>query len=131
EIVFRAPDGSAYPFDHTSLIKTLLGWAGADIGSAGFFDRMPQAPAFDGVLSGDDDAAADNDAAIQQSFAPGPLPAPAETQPLRANDALFEGVSRSSVRHIAATSRTPAQMVEKIAEYKRDSEAFEATLVAD
>ncbi|MEA2721591.1 MAG: phospholipase, partial [Candidatus Eremiobacteraeota bacterium] len=131
EIVFRAPDGSAYPFDHTSLIKTLLGWAGADIGSAGFFDRMPQAPAFDDVLSRDDTAAADNDAAIQQSFAGGPLPAPAETQPLRTNDALFEGVSRSSVRHIAATSRTPAQMVAKIAEYNCDREKFEASLVAE
>jgi phospholipase C len=127
--VFRAPSGSAYPFDHTSLIKTLLGWAGADIGSAGFFNRMPQAPTFDGVLHRDDSAAADNDAGIQETFGSGPLAAPAETQPLRTNNALFDGVSRASVRYIAATSRTPEQMFKKIAEYKRDPEAFEASLV--
>lgn len=128
--VFRAPAGSTYPFDHTSLIKTLLGWAGADINTAGFFNRMPQAPTFEGVLSGDDAAAADNDAAIQETFGKGPLPAPAETKPRRTNDALFEGVARASVRYITATSRSAEQMRQKIAEYKRDPEAFEASLVA-
>src|SRR5947209_1110201 len=129
--VFRAPAASAYPFDHTSLIKTLLGWAGADIGSAGFFARMPQAPAFDGVLHRDDTAAADNDAAIQGAFGNGPLPAPAGSKPPRTNNALFEGVSRASVRYITATSRTPEQMLEKIAEYKRNPERFEASLERD
>ena len=126
--VFRAPAGSAYPFDHTSIIKTLLGWAGADIGSAGFFNRMPQAPTFDGVLHRNDTAAADSDTAIQATFGQGPLAAPGEAKPLRTNNALFEGVARASVRYISATCRTPEQMMQKVAEYKRDPEAFEATL---
>jgi phospholipase C len=128
--VFRAPAGSTYPFDHTSLIKTLLGWAGADIGTAGFFNRMPQAPTFDGVLHRNDTAAADNAAAIQETFGEGPLSAQPETEPPRTNNALFEGVARASVRYITATSRTPEQMLKKIEEYKRDPEAFEASLAA-
>jgi phospholipase C len=127
--VFRAPAGSAYPFDHTSLIKTLLGWAGVDINTAGFFNRMPEAPTFDGVLRTSDSAAADNDAKIQETFGKGPLPAPAETKPRRNNDALFEGVARASVRHITATSRTPEELAKMIAEYKRDPEAFEVSIV--
>jgi phospholipase C len=128
--VFRAPAGSAVPFDHTSLIKTLLGWAGVDFRTAGFFDRMPLAPTFDGILVSADEDAAENDAAIQETFGKGPLAAPPETKPSRTNDALFEGIARASVRHIIATSRTPEQMLKKIDDYKREPETFEASLVA-
>ncbi len=51
--VFRAPDASAHPFDHTSLLKTLLMWAGVDPASAGMGARMPVAPTFEGVLADD------------------------------------------------------------------------------
>ena len=50
--VFRAPDGSSAAFDHTSIIRTVLAWAGTDpafIASMG--QRVAHAPRFDGVLS--------------------------------------------------------------------------------
>jgi phospholipase C len=128
--VFRAPAASAVPFDHTSLIKTLLGWAGVDIGTAGFFARMPLAPTFEGVLNRADADAAQTDAVIRAAFGNGPLAPPPEPEPLRTGNALFDGVARASVRHIIATSRTPERMLKKIEDYKRNPEAFEATLGA-
>jgi len=52
--VFRPAPGSQYPFDHTSFIKTLLGWAGVDPSSPNvdLGKRMPQAPSFEHVLAG-------------------------------------------------------------------------------
>jgi len=49
--VFRAPEGSAHDFDHTSFIATLLKWAGVDPSSAGMGARVAVAPTFEGVLS--------------------------------------------------------------------------------
>ena len=50
--VFRAPNGSSAVFDHTSIISTVLGWAGTDpsfITAMG--KRAAAAPRFDGVLA--------------------------------------------------------------------------------
>jgi phospholipase C len=50
--VFRAPPGSRAAFDHTSLIKTILNWAGTKPGYiANMGQRVVKAPPFDGVLS--------------------------------------------------------------------------------
>jgi phospholipase C len=50
--VFRAPAGSAYDFDHTSFIATILGWAGVDRTLAGLGQRVAvAAPTFEGVLT--------------------------------------------------------------------------------
>jgi phospholipase C len=49
--VFRAPSDSAYDFDHTSVIATLLKWSGIDPASAGLGKRVAAAPTFQGVLS--------------------------------------------------------------------------------
>jgi phospholipase C len=48
--VFRAPQGSAYDYDHTSFIATILKWAGIDPITAGLGGRVAVAPTFDGVL---------------------------------------------------------------------------------
>jgi phospholipase C len=50
--VFRAPSDSLAAFDHTSLSKTVLRWAGADPGfTAKFGARFARAPSFEGVLA--------------------------------------------------------------------------------
>ena len=50
--VFRPPVGSAAPFDHTSLIKTVLAWADADPRQvAALGERVAAAPVFDWVLA--------------------------------------------------------------------------------
>jgi phospholipase C len=48
--VFRAPPGAAYPYDHTSVINTVLRWAGIDPATAGFGARVAAAPSFHEVL---------------------------------------------------------------------------------
>ena len=48
--VFRAPEGSACDFDHTSTIATILKWAGIDPASANLGARVAVAPTFEGVL---------------------------------------------------------------------------------
>ena len=47
--VFRAPPG--HHFDHTSVLATLLKWAGVEPSSAGLGARTAVAPTFEGVLS--------------------------------------------------------------------------------
>lgn len=47
--VFRSPSSSV-AFDHTSIIATLLKWAGLNPASAGLGARVAQAPTFEGVI---------------------------------------------------------------------------------
>jgi phospholipase C len=49
--VFRAPNGSKFDFDHTSLLATILRWAGIDPGTAKLGTRVATAPTFEHVLS--------------------------------------------------------------------------------
>ncbi len=50
--VFRAPSDSCAAYDHTSLIKTVLNWAGTKPAYlAGMGKRVISAPSFEGVLS--------------------------------------------------------------------------------
>lgn len=48
--VFRAPAGSTYDFDHTSLLATLCKWAGVNPASANLGARTAVAPTFEGVI---------------------------------------------------------------------------------
>ena len=50
--VFRAPAGQGYDYDHTSVIATVLKWAGIDPVGAGLGKRVAIAPTFEGALSG-------------------------------------------------------------------------------
>jgi phospholipase C len=47
--VFRSP--TAVPFDHTSLLKTILGWQGIDVSGGVMGQRAAAAPDVSGVLS--------------------------------------------------------------------------------
>ncbi len=50
--VFRAPEGSAHDFDHTSFIATILKWAGVPLSEAGAQSkRVLCAPTFEGVFA--------------------------------------------------------------------------------
>ncbi|HVE73377.1 MAG TPA: alkaline phosphatase family protein [Thermoanaerobaculia bacterium] len=133
--VFRAPLESRYPFDHTSLIKTFLMWAGVDPNdsSLGLGARMPAAPTFEGVLSKTIVNEEQLDLALpsiepwKPETMPGTdLPAPlSRGEPL--ND-LFEGVSFASVRAILHDNRSLAGIMEGIERYRADPQAFEAAL---
>ena len=46
--VFRSPDST--PFDHTSFVRTILGWQGIDISGGAMGARAAVAPDFSGVL---------------------------------------------------------------------------------
>lgn len=124
--VFRAPMGQPFPFDHTSILSTLMRWCGAT--DTGFFKRAASAPNFFDVLSLGDEEAADNSAEILKACT-APLPAPECANPVRTSNALFEGIGAASVRWITRTSRSAGEVVAKIEDYRRDPEAFEAALV--
>ncbi len=49
--LFRSP--TEVPFDHTSVIATILKWQGLDQEKVGLGNRVARAPTFDGVLQGD------------------------------------------------------------------------------
>jgi phospholipase C len=54
--VFRSP--TDVPFDHTSIIATILKWRGIDPATARLGERVTNAPTFEGVLEGIDAAGA-------------------------------------------------------------------------
>ena len=49
--VFRAPADSPHPFDHCSLIATILKWQGVDPATAGLGARVAVAPTFETALN--------------------------------------------------------------------------------
>jgi len=123
--VFRAKAESAYPFDHTSCLKTLLGWAGVDLAQWNFGLRVQNAPTFEYVLA---------DHHVNWGGFPGTenaLAAEAPPEPEHdPNDvsALFVGIPFASVRAILHDNKTLEDIQSAIAEYHRDPEKFEATL---
>jgi phospholipase C len=48
--VFREPLSSQFPYDHTSILATLLKWQGIDPMYANLWNRVSVAPTFEGVL---------------------------------------------------------------------------------
>jgi phospholipase C len=120
--VFRAPTGSAFPFDHTSFIKTFLLWAGLNPNDAslGLGKRVAAAPTFENVLSRTPVNTQTVDASV-----------PASTDDGRALNAIFEGVGFASVRKMMRENETEEQMEREVARYRRDPAAFEAELSKD
>lgn len=139
--VFREPEGSAQPYDHTAFIHTILQWAGADIESAGLGRRVPAAPLFDGVLSptpvnafrlGPEDivdgrvsAAHTLEAPPEAAAAPAAGDAPVAQH---LDHSLFDGIAFASVREIINRSETLDDIHSLIASYRQDPAAFEANL---
>ncbi len=130
--VFREPTGSQYPFDHTSFIKTLLLWAGADPGTVGMGARMPRAPTFEDILAPDH---------VNDLHVAAPPPAPPPPTPTitashdeppagsgRPLDALFQGIPFASVRAILSENDGLAGILEDIHRFRQDPEGFEHSL---
>jgi phospholipase C len=137
--VFRPPLGSQYPFDHTSFIKTLLGWAGVDPSSPNvdLGKRMPQAPSFEHVLA---------DQPVNTERAPIEAPSPVPAAPFvamnqfgradlaeaaRQINLLLERkeISVVATRAILARNNTAAGIEADIQRYQQDPQKFEAEII--
>ena len=118
--VFRAPDDSAHPFDHTSLLKTLLMWAGVDPASAGMGARMPVAPTFEGVLA--------DDHANVHAGRPEVAAAGAAEPDVGMVNHLLEGVPFAATKAIVDAADQVGDVEAEVSRYRADPEAFEASL---
>lgn len=132
QTVFRAPSESRYPFDHTSFIKTLLLWAGVDLGMVKLGARMLQAPTFQDVLSLElvnPTREAPPSALHLDGFSYGGC-APAAAANATAGcqlDELLDGIGFAAVKAILAKGDM-AEIQTGIELYRRDPEKFERTL---
>lgn len=128
--VFRAPEGSRFPFDHTSFIKTVLLWAGVDLGSVSLGRRMPEAPTFEGVLA--DQPVNEGTLTVDATEAhPAASRAVKQAHPAGPNDelkALLDGIPVVPRRAILGKSNTLPEVQEEAARYRADPQKFEAML---
>lgn len=123
--VFRASQESRFPFDHTSVIKTLLGWAGVDLSTVNLGKRMPQAPTFEAVLDLDHVNPAQAVPAAAQSGSDVTSAALADRP--RALNPLLEGIGFPAVKAILGAGGLDAIRAE-VARYRQDPEKFEQQL---
>lgn len=114
--VFRPPAGSQYPFDHTSLIKTLFRWADVPPDRwESFGKRMAAAPTFEGVLAS---------TIVNQSTLAEPQSQPQADDSQRMIrgpiNAMFEGVEFAAIRAILNRSTSVPDLHAELAKYKAD-----------
>ena len=115
--VFRPKDPGGLPFDHTSTIKTLLGWAGVDLNAVDFGKRMALAPTFDYIL---EDRAVNGGKTLDLPDQ-GTAPVVADSA-----QALAAGLPSVAARSILEKNDTPDAIRNEIARYRRDPARFEA-----
>jgi phospholipase C len=128
--VFRAPEGSTYPFDHTSFIATILKWAGVTPTAAAQGKRVFSAPTFEGLFS--------LQAVNTETVTAGPLeplPKPVATRgrvhPAGSEKefgALLKGIPVVPARVILRRNKTLDAVQTEVARYRQDPEKFEALL---
>lgn len=104
--VFRAPTGGP-PFDHTSILATLLRWKGIDPAQAGLCDRVSVAPTFEGVLS----------STIVNSDIDPPAPNCGDAFNTEAN-LILEGIPAAVKRYIALKAKSLGHMAQMAADYR-------------
>lgn len=126
--VFRAPAESKYPFDHTSFIKTLLLWAGVDLGTVDFGKRMPQSPTFEGALSQD---IVNQGREISQILKASPADLAASSIIVPEGDADIEPLNTDlenidyvGARAIIEQNDSVEDMLASMEKYKKDPEKF-------
>jgi len=119
--VFRPPQGSAYPFDHTSFIKTILLWAGVDPASAKLGNRMPLAPTFDYVLQSERVNFAETMHAAPEAATVQDAPLGTPGQPL---NALFEGIPFLVTKEILKSNNGFTQIKAAVERYRADPGKF-------
>ena len=117
--VFRQPEDSAQPLDHTAFIKTMLLWAGIDPNNAGLGKRVIAAPSFADVLS---------DKPINEQSLP-PTVASLSSVQSQAINALFDGIPFACVRELLHRSRDLVTLKAEIARFKADPDAFTRSLL--
>ena len=105
--VFRAPFTSNYPYDHTSILATLLRWQGINPATAGLYNRVAVAPTFEGVLW--DQIV--NPGAELQDPSPRLKPAPPATQ-------MLEGIPAAYKKYIALRAKSLADIQRMAADYR-------------
>ena len=107
--VVRPPVGSTAPFDHTSIIKTVLAWAGADDDSiAAFGRRVADAPMFDHALG---------ETVVQPHPTIPTVPAGFASQCTQGSHLLPEAVDGrpiAELKHIAAECSTLEEFVARL-----------------
>jgi phospholipase C len=122
--VFRQPETSQLPYDHTSFIRTVLCWAGIDPATAGLGKRVIAAPMFDAVLS---------DQIVNTQTVTLQMPPDSDTSEVSTTtephgNALFAGMPFASVREIINNSSNIESVKTDIARFKADPAAFETKL---
>jgi len=128
--VFRAPEGSTYPFDHASFVATFLKWAGVMPTVAAHGRRVFAAPTFEGVFS----LQAENaETASPEQLQPLPAPAAPRGQahpsgPAKELGALLHGIPVVPARVILGRNKTLDAIQAEAARYRQDPEKFEALL---
>lgn len=132
QTVFRAPNGSPHPYDHTSVISTLLRWAGVDPANAGLGKRVASAPCFDAVLANtivNETGLEEAEPLITSTGESVETPTDAPT-PLQEIGTQFAGVSFVCMREILRQNETLADIEAAIKRYHQDPQAFEADVAA-
>ena len=136
QTVFRKPEGHPHEFDHTSIIATLLRWAGVDnLAEAGLGKRVACAPTFEGVLSNSRVNATTRDprsppyvaVAQEEGGADSSAGASRATESL---DDLFRGIPYTSARAIIVRSKCREDIEAGVRKYKQDPDYFAASLEA-
>lgn len=112
--VFRAPF-STPPYDHTSVLATLLKWKGIDPSASGLWNRVAVAPTFEKVLR----------STIVNPGADLAEPDCPEALFMREPDLILDGIPAAAKRYIALRSKTLEQMRALAADYWAHAEAFE------
>ncbi len=92
--VFRAPKGGP-PYDHTSILATLLKWKGINPTTAGLYNRVAVAPTFEDVLS----------SSLVNPGVELPDPSPKLKPPTEA-DRILDGIPAGDKKYIALRART-------------------------
>ncbi len=106
--VFRQPLNSKYPFDHTSILATLLRWQGLDPAKAGLWNRVTAAPTFEGVFSSK---------IVNDGGLPLKSPPPAEEFDTEANY-ILEGIPAAYAKHIAMRATSLASLKQMAKSYR-------------
>lgn len=105
--VFRAPFTSPQPYDHTSILATLLRWQGILPATAGLWDRVAAAPTFEGVLS----PQIVNPGVELEDPAPRLKPEPPANQ-------ILEGIPAGTKKYIALRARSLEDIRRMAADYR-------------
>lgn len=105
--VFRQPADSTCPYDHTSILASVLKWKGIDPAESGLLSRVATAPSFETVIS---------DNIVNPGI---DLPDPgAQYQLSMHNEGPFADIPASVVRYIYASATTEQDLLKLLEDYK-------------